>query len=147
MEQNLKENNSQPMKKRVFSEKEQNRGSYNVGMKSNHKKLAEKVNKHLSEVNENLNLDAISQEELISKKAFGQNKKSHKYYVTRNVSYEFLILIFFSFSRINLNKLWFETRILYVFNLPFFSYINLNEGLIPKIRKILSFLTSITFFI
>ena len=42
MEQNLNENNSNPMKKRVFSESEQNSGSYNVGMK-NHKKLNEKV--------------------------------------------------------------------------------------------------------
>lgn len=75
---NLNEKNSQPMKKRVFSEKEQNSGSYNVGMKNNNKKIAEKVNKHLSEVNENLNLDSISQEELISKKAFGLNKKHNK---------------------------------------------------------------------
>ena len=73
-------NQKMPMKKRVFSENEQNSGSYNVGMKSNKKKLNEKVKKHLAEVNENLNLESISQEELISKKAFGLNinKKHHK---------------------------------------------------------------------
>ena len=75
MEQNLNQN-SMPMKKRVFSESEQNRGSYNVGMKSKNKKLNEKVKKHLAEVNENLNLENISQEELVSKKAFGFSKRS-----------------------------------------------------------------------
>lgn len=76
MEQN---NNQQKphMKKRVFSETEQNSGSYNVGIKSKNKNLNEQVKVHLAEVNENLNLESISQEELISKKAFGQNKK-HK---------------------------------------------------------------------
>jgi len=74
MEQNKNEQISKPMKKRVFSETEQNAGSYNVGMKSN-KKLNDKVKSHLANVNENLNLENISQEELISKKAFGINKK------------------------------------------------------------------------
>lgn len=75
MEQNILENN-QPIKKRVFSESEQKSGSYNVGMKSKIN-LNERVNAHLKNVNENLNLENISQEELISKKAFGLNKK-HK---------------------------------------------------------------------
>ena len=42
-------NQKMPMKKRVFSENEQNSGSYNVGMKSNKKKLNEKVKKHLQD--------------------------------------------------------------------------------------------------
>ena len=42
--ESLNEKNNSQMKKRVFSEKEQNSGSYNVGMKNN-KKLAQKVKK------------------------------------------------------------------------------------------------------
>lgn len=75
MEENLKTNqtkNFNPTKKRTFSETEQNAGSYNVGLKKNNKpnkNLASQVNKHLAEVNQNLNLENIEQGELVSKTA------------------------------------------------------------------------------
>ena len=62
-----------PTKKRTFSETEQNSGSYNVGMKKQKtqisKEMINKVNKHLADVNENLNLNNMEQGELLTKNA------------------------------------------------------------------------------
>ncbi len=74
MEENLKTNqtnNFSPTKKRTFTETEQNAGSYNVGLKKNkqNKNLTNQVNKHLAEVNQNLNLENMEQGELMSKTA------------------------------------------------------------------------------
>ena len=61
-----------PMKKRTFTESEQNSGSYNVGMKkkpvvSNQVKNA--VLNNIKNINENLNLENIEQGELLTKTA------------------------------------------------------------------------------
>ena len=76
--QNQKANNNAEvkapqMKKRTFSESEQNSGSYNVGLKKqkNHvnKNVKEKVLNHLKDVNQDLNLETLEQDELLTKNA------------------------------------------------------------------------------
>ena len=88
MEENIKtnqSNNFNPTKKRTFTETEQTAGSYNVGMKKNKKSLPKnlvnQVNKHLNEVNQNLNLENIEQENLMAKttgKGRVKNSKNDK---------------------------------------------------------------------
>lgn len=67
-----------PTKKRTFSETEQSAGSYNVGLKKSktqHANLAKKVEQHLADVNQNLNLENMEQGELLSKVATTQKSK------------------------------------------------------------------------
>ena len=79
------------MKKRVFTESEQNSGSYNVGMRKNKtnssnanssiplsKTIREKVESKLAEVNPQLKLESMEQEELLSSTMGGVNKKPKK---------------------------------------------------------------------
>ncbi len=72
------DNKTQGFRKRVFNASEQNSGSYNGGAKNIQlsKKAKEKVLQKLSEVNPNLNLEAINQEELLTKVAGRNGKKS-----------------------------------------------------------------------
>ena len=76
---NTNNENFQPTKKRTFSETEQSAGSYNVGMKKKKKSISQhminNVEKHLSEVNENLNLENLEQGELMSKVATNSRSK------------------------------------------------------------------------
>ena len=76
--ENVKDN-FVPTKKRTFSETEQNAGSYNVGMKKQKtpisKNMIQKVNEHLANVNENLNLENMEQGELLTKTAGRTNFK------------------------------------------------------------------------
>ena len=82
-ENNIINENSQnafvPTKKRTFSESEQNAGSYNVGMKKQKtpitRDMVQKVNEHLANVNENLNLENMEQGELLTKTAGRTNFK------------------------------------------------------------------------
>ena len=84
MEENLnnQSNKFNPTKKRTFSETEQNAGSYNVGMKKNkkpiQKNLINQVNKHLADVNQDLNLENMEQGELLSKTASKNKVKPDK---------------------------------------------------------------------
>ena len=67
-----------PTKKRTFSETEQSSGSYNVGIKKKSrvsKQLIEKVNKHMAEINQDLNLESIEQGELLTKNVRGNIPK------------------------------------------------------------------------
>lgn len=67
-----------PTKKRTFSETEQSAGSYNVGLKKSktqHANLAKKIEQHLADVNQNLNLENMEQGELLSKVATTQKSK------------------------------------------------------------------------
>ena len=88
MNDNIKNNENQTqisheqpnsIKKRTFSETEQNKGSYNVGIKKQKnqisKKLVNQVTKHQNEINENLNLNSITQENLYTAKATNHNQK------------------------------------------------------------------------
>lgn len=89
---------SSSVKKRTFSESEQNNGSYNVGMRkrgnrirkntksqasgelttSDMKKLVKSVNQNLEEVNTDLHLNSMEQVELLSKNAIGASKRKSK---------------------------------------------------------------------
>lgn len=87
--QNLNKNIT--MKKRTFTENEQNSGSYNVGLKKNvkqtntqtHSNISQKQKQqildHLKEVNPDINLENMSQEELLTSKAtMGHKPKQTK---------------------------------------------------------------------
>ena len=68
----------QPTKKRTFSETEQSAGSYNVGMKKKKnisQNMIKKVEEHLNDVNQNLNLENMEQGELMSKVATTSRSK------------------------------------------------------------------------
>ena len=70
--------NFQPTKKRTFSETEQSAGSYNVGMKKKKnisQNMIKKVEEHLNDVNQNLNLENMEQGELMSKVATTSRSK------------------------------------------------------------------------
>ena len=80
MEENKNnQTNSNVIKKRTFTESEQNTGSYNVGMKKNSKpnisqKQKQQVLNHLKTINPDLKLDNLSQEQLLSTNASNNNK-------------------------------------------------------------------------
>ena len=87
--QNQKVNNSQrtpQMRKRTFTENEQNSGSYNVGLKKQKtnisKQTKENVLNKIKEINTDLNLDTLEQEELLTKNAgkshFSKQKGGNK---------------------------------------------------------------------
>lgn len=102
MAENLKNNenvqNSQnqktpQMKKRTFTEKEQNSGSYNVGMKKQKTTISnetkQKVLNKMNEVNTKLQLDTLEQEELLTKNA-GKIHLSNKQKAGNKVKIVFL---------------------------------------------------------
>lgn len=73
------------MKKRTFTESEQNSGSYNVGIKKSKTKISNSVKQNvlqnLNNINPNLNLDTLEQEEIFTKNAgitYRSNSKSNK---------------------------------------------------------------------
>ena len=86
---------SSNVKRRVFSESEQNNGTYNVGMKRKNnrenknknngeltpndmKNLVKSVNENLDKVNPDLHLESMEQGELLSKTGIGSTLKKHK---------------------------------------------------------------------
>ena len=71
--------NTNQIKKRTFTESEQNTGSYNVGLKKNNKpnisqRQKQNVLNHLNEINPNAKLENMSQEQLLTAKATNNNK-------------------------------------------------------------------------
>jgi hypothetical protein len=78
----MEEKNNQ-IKKRTFTESEQNSGSYNVGMKKTTKtnlsqKQKQNVINHLNEINPNANLENMSQEQLLTTKATVNNRQKQR---------------------------------------------------------------------
>ena len=78
-DKNQIQNNTQ-IKKRTFTETEQSVGSYNVGLKKNKTSISnaqkQQIIKHLNEVNPNINLENMTQEQLLTAKATNHNQKS-----------------------------------------------------------------------
>lgn len=74
----MEENKNNQIKKRTFTETEQNAGSYNVGLKKTKTNLTaqqkQKVINHLKEVNPDINLENMTQEQLLTAKV-GHNKE------------------------------------------------------------------------
>lgn len=78
MEENTINQNNNLTKKRTFTENEQNTGSYNVGLKKQQKpeitqKQKQQVLNHLKDVNPDINLENMSQEQLLTVKATNNN--------------------------------------------------------------------------
>ena len=87
--QNLNNNqnsNNPAVKKRTFTETEQNSGSYNVGLKKNTKPAApvtagitqkqkQKILNHLKDVNPDINLENMAQEELLTSNAGNMHRQ------------------------------------------------------------------------
>lgn len=78
MEENTINQNNNLTKKRTFTENEQNTGSYNVGLKKQQKpeitqKQKQQVLNHLKAVNPDINLENMSQEQLLTSKATNNN--------------------------------------------------------------------------
>lgn len=78
MEENTINQNNNLTKKRTFTENEQNTGSYNVGLKKQQKpeitqKQKQQVLNHLKDVNPDINLENMSQEQLLTAKATNNN--------------------------------------------------------------------------
>lgn len=68
------------VKKRTFTESEQNSGSYNVGLKKTTKnnitqKQKQQILNHFKEVNPDINLENMTQEELLTSKATNNNRQ------------------------------------------------------------------------
>ena len=83
----MKKNNNLT-KKRTFTENEQNTGSYNVGLKKQQKpeitqKQKQQVLNHLKDVNPDINLENMSQEQLLTVKA--TNNNMHKNQMANNL--------------------------------------------------------------
>ena len=78
-DKNQIQNNTQ-IKKRTFTETEQSVGSYNVGLKKNKTSISnaqkQQIIKHLNEVNPDINLENMTQEQLLTAKATNHNQKS-----------------------------------------------------------------------
>lgn len=74
----MEENKNNQIKKRTFTETEQNAGSYNVGLKKAKTNLTaqqkQKVINHLKEVNPDINLENMTQEQLLTAKV-GHNRE------------------------------------------------------------------------
>lgn len=75
--------NKQSIKKRTFTETEQSSGSYNVGLKKNTKnnisqKQKQQILNHLKEVNPDINLENMSQEQLLTAKATNNNRPKNQ---------------------------------------------------------------------
>ena len=76
------ENGGSAIKKRTFTETEQNTGSYNVGLKKNTKtnisqKQKQQIINHLNDVNPDINLETMSQEQLLTSKATNNNRQKN----------------------------------------------------------------------
>ncbi len=75
---NIQNNAVNATKKRTFTQSEQNNGSYNVGPRKNKTNISQKqkqqVLNHLNEINQNIKLETMSQEELLTTKATNNNK-------------------------------------------------------------------------
>ena len=74
------ENSGSSVKKRTFTETEQNTGSYNVGLKKNSKpnisqKQKQQVVNHLNNINPDINLETMTQEQLLTTKATNNNRQ------------------------------------------------------------------------
>lgn len=78
---NIQNENVGSVKKRTFTETEQNSGSYNVGLKKNKPNISQKqkqqVINHLNEVNQNINLENMTQEQLLTSKATNHNRQKN----------------------------------------------------------------------
>jgi len=79
---NIQNENIGSVKKRTFTETEQNTGSYNVGLKKNNKqnisqKQKQKIINHLNDINPDINLENMSQEELLTSKATNNNRQKN----------------------------------------------------------------------
>lgn len=83
---NNQNSNNPAVKKRTFTETEQNSGSYNVGLKKNTKTAApvtagitqkqkQKILNHLKDVNPDINLENMAQEELLTSNAGNMHKQ------------------------------------------------------------------------
>lgn len=74
--------NSSQVKKRTFTETEQNSGSYNVGMKKSKPQISKQMKENaiskIKEINTDLHLETLEQEELLTKKA-GRNHQQQKH--------------------------------------------------------------------
>lgn len=75
--------NKQSIKKRTFTETEQSSGSYNVGLKKNTKnnisqKQKQQILNHLKEVNPDINLENMSQEQLLTARATNNNRSKNQ---------------------------------------------------------------------
>lgn len=71
--------NTNQVKKRTFTESEQNSGSYNVGLKKNNKpnisqRQKQNVLNHLNDINPDAKLENMNQEQLLTAKATNNNK-------------------------------------------------------------------------
>ena len=73
---NIQTSNVGSIKKRTFTESEQNTGSYNVGLKKNTKpnisqKQKQQVLKHLKDINPDIKLENMEQEQLLTTNSSG----------------------------------------------------------------------------
>lgn len=83
MEENQNNQIKTQLKKRTFTETEQNSGSYNVGLRKNtnnsiSQRQKQQVLKHLKEVNPDINLENMAQEQLLSSKMTSNKHKTLK---------------------------------------------------------------------
>ena len=83
MEENKNINNEKvnTIKKRIFTESEQNTGSYNVGLKKNSNNISQKqkqqILKHLNDINPDIKLESMSQEQLLTAKVTNNNRQKN----------------------------------------------------------------------
>ena len=69
------------IKKRTFTESEQNTGSYNVGLKKSSNNISQKqkqqILNHLNDINPDIKLETMSQEQLLTAKATNNKRPNN----------------------------------------------------------------------